>query len=278
MTNPSFNINKKVTIDKENGDTPSYDPGISEKTSPWRSLWISIALQAMVGIQISIYFMSMWPYLSSLDKTTSVDFLGWVVAACSLGCSLANPLFGWWNQKTMSIKHPVIVGMLMAAAGQTFYGLLPLFSSQQKWIMMGSRLVTGFGAGTLSVLRAYAATASLPRDRLRAVSFGTAGMVLGLSVGPAIQAVFTPVGETGFMIGPVIFNMYTLPAFFMVFLSIISCVIVHTLFEETYAGILMEEDSSEKQFTVVPKYDLIPALICIYLWIVTCMVAINIEV
>ncbi|ETN76999.1 hypothetical protein NECAME_00525 [Necator americanus] len=62
----------------------------------------------------------------------------------------ANPLFGWWNQKTMSIKYPVIVGMLMTAA--------------------------------------------------------------------------------------------------------------------------------ESQFTVVPKYDLIPALICIYLWVVTCMVSINIEV
>ncbi|EPB66812.1 hypothetical protein ANCCEY_14095 [Ancylostoma ceylanicum] len=260
MTNPSFNINKKVTIDKENGDTP-------------RNRRKELSLEIAVDLNcITSYEQQEHISLLKLDKTTSVDFLGWVVAACSLGCSLANPLFGWWNQKTMSIKHPVIVGMLMAAAGQTFYGLLPLFSSQQKWIMMGSRLVTGFGAGTLSVLRAYAATASLPRDRLRAVSFGTAGMVLGLSVGPAIQAVFTPVGETGFMIGPVIFNMYTLPAFFM------------TLFEETYAGILMEEDSSgdvsyeKKQFTVVPKYDLIPALICIYLWIVTCMVAINIEV
>ncbi|PIO73604.1 hypothetical protein TELCIR_04423 [Teladorsagia circumcincta] len=53
--------------------------------------------------------------------------------------------------------------------------------------MMVARVVTGFGAGTLSVLRAYAATASVPRDRLRAVSLGTAGFVLGLSFGPAIQ-------------------------------------------------------------------------------------------
>ncbi|KHJ96799.1 hypothetical protein OESDEN_03234 [Oesophagostomum dentatum] len=188
----------------------SSSPEIDVRKSPWRSLWISIVLQSMVGIQISIYFMSMWPYLSSvmfndikihylfccslairtlfqLDPATTVDFLGWVVAACSLGCSVANPLFGWWNQKTMSIKSPLIVGMLMTAAGQSVYGLLPLFAHNQKWIMMGARLVTGFGAGTLSVLRAYAATASLPSDRLRAVSFGTAGMVLGLSAGPAIQ-------------------------------------------------------------------------------------------
>ncbi|EPB66590.1 hypothetical protein ANCCEY_14318 [Ancylostoma ceylanicum] len=80
---------------------------------------------------------------------------------------------------------------------------------------MAARLMTGFGAGTLSVLRAYAATASVPRDRLSAVSFGTAGYVLGLSFGPAIQAVFTPIGEVGFKIGPVVLNMYTVPAFFM---------------------------------------------------------------
>ncbi|KIH56141.1 hypothetical protein ANCDUO_13682, partial [Ancylostoma duodenale] len=71
--------------------------------------------------------------------------------------------------------------------GQGVFALLPVFNSGQKWIMMGARLMTGFGAGTLSVLRAYAATASVPRDRLRAVSFGTAGYVLGLSFGPAIQ-------------------------------------------------------------------------------------------
>ncbi|EPB66547.1 hypothetical protein ANCCEY_14363 [Ancylostoma ceylanicum] len=77
----------------------------------------------------------------------------------------------------------------MDSYGQCFFGLLPLFHTGQKWIMMAARLMTGFGAGTLSVLRAYAATASVPRDRLSAVSFGTAGYVLGLSFGPAIQKI-----------------------------------------------------------------------------------------
>ncbi|VDL72390.1 unnamed protein product [Nippostrongylus brasiliensis] len=254
-------------------------PAIDERKSPWRSLWISIGLMFMVGVQISIYFMSMWPYLRGLDKSATVDFFGWVVAACSLGCSIANPLFGWWNQKTMSIKTPVIVGTLMTVAGQMIYGLLPMFSGGQKWIMMVARLVTGFGAGTLSVLRAYMATASSPKDRLRAVSFGTAGMVLGLSFGPALQAAFTPIGEEGFRIGPVLMNMYTLPSFFMVLLSILCCILVETFFVEEYAGIITEEDrNGEASFLVIPKFDIVPALICIYLWVITCMVAINIEV
>ncbi|VDN19312.1 unnamed protein product [Cylicostephanus goldi] len=107
--------------------------------------------------------------------------------------------------------------------------------------MLGARLLTGFGAGTLSVLRAHAATASVPKDRLRAVSFGTAGYGLGLSFGPAIQAVFTPIGEYGARIGALVFNMYTVPAFFMVILSVICCFVVQFLFKEEYSVIKQED-------------------------------------
>ncbi|VDO51829.1 unnamed protein product [Haemonchus placei] len=269
---------------------------LDQKKSPWRSIWISIGMQFIVGVQTSIYYMSMWPYLSSVDRTATVDFLGWVIAACSLGCSVANPLFGLWNQKTMSIKAPVIVGMIMMIIGQGVFGILPLFNSGQKWIMLSARLLTGIGAGTLSVLRAYAATASTPRDRLSSVSFGTAGYVLGLSFGPAIQgrnfqhfdyirlilvhfqAVFTPVGERGFRLGSIIFNMYTMPAFFMVLLSIVCCIIIKLFFKEEYAGIIEKKQDEGKNFMVIPKFDMVPAVICIYLWMVSCMVATNIEV
>lgn len=33
-----------------------------------------------------------------------------------------------------------------------------------------------------------------------------------------------------------------------------------------------------ESFFVIPKYDLLPALVCVYFWIVSCTVAINIEV
>ncbi|CAJ0604380.1 unnamed protein product [Cylicocyclus nassatus] len=257
---------------------PRFMTALDERSSPWRSIWISIVMQFMVGIQTSIYYMSMWPYLSLIDSTATVDFLGWVIAACSLGCSIANPLFGYWNQKTMSIKAPVILGMLMMIIGQGIFALLPLLSSYQKYVMLGARLLTGFGAGTLSVLRAYAATASVPKDRLRAVSLGTAGYVLGLSFGPAIQAVFTPIGEYGARVGILVFNMYTVPAYFMVVLSVISCFVIQFLFKEEYAGIISEEDKEGNPYMVIPNFDIVPALICIYLWVVSCMVATNIEV
>ncbi|VDP46898.1 unnamed protein product [Heligmosomoides polygyrus] len=69
-----------------------------------------------------------------------------------------------------------------------------------------------------------------------------------------------------------------MPAFFMVLLSIISCIIVIEFFEEEYAGILKKSDEKGESFFVIPKYDLLPALVCVYFWIVSCTVAINIEV
>ncbi|EPB66926.1 hypothetical protein ANCCEY_13981 [Ancylostoma ceylanicum] len=77
--------------------------------------------------------------------------------------------------------------------------------------MLIARFSTGFGAGTLGVLRSFVATASTRRSRIRAVSLGTAGFTSGLSVGPAIQRdvdlqiCFIPLGREGFYIGPTFF-------------------------------------------------------------------------
>lgn len=81
----------------------------AEKRTDWRSMWIAIVMQFVVGVQISVYYMSMWPYLSGvsfidnmeskkfqtfqLDKTADFDFLGWVVASCSIGCTIVSCFF-----------------------------------------------------------------------------------------------------------------------------------------------------------------------------------------
>lgn len=52
----------------------SYMNVLDQRTSPWRSIWISIGMQFIVGIQTSIYYMSMWPYLSLVGKIAEVIF------------------------------------------------------------------------------------------------------------------------------------------------------------------------------------------------------------
>uniref|UniRef100_A0A8R1HY09 MFS domain-containing protein n=1 Tax=Caenorhabditis japonica TaxID=281687 RepID=A0A8R1HY09_CAEJA len=253
---------------------------LHERSTEWRAMWISIAMQFVVGIQISVYYMSMWPYLSGLDKTADMDFLGWVVAACNIGCTISNPLYGLWNQKTLSCKWPTITGFLIAAIGQVMYGAISEVQDNGKWYMLAARVVTGLGVGNLAALRAYGATASVPKDRLKAISYGTAGYVFGISFGPAISAFFTPLGESGFTIWIVNINMYTSAAYLMALICVAASVLMLLFFQEDYAGIVdkKNEDGKAGSYVVVPKYDLVPALVCIYLYMIVSMIATNIEV
>lgn len=86
----------------------------------------------------------------------------------------------------MSVKWPAITGFLIAAVGQVWYGLLTV-ATNVKWLMLFARFFTGLGVGNIAALRVYAATASTPKDRMRAISFGTGGFVLGISFGPVIS-------------------------------------------------------------------------------------------
>ncbi|CAB3410039.1 unnamed protein product [Caenorhabditis bovis] len=236
-------------------------------------------MQFVVGVQISVYYMSMWPYLSGIDKSADMDFLGWVIAACNIGCTVSNPIYGYWNQKTLSCKWPTVCGFLIAAIGQTMYGAVSEATSNAKWYLLIARVITGLGVGNLAALRTYAATASTPKDRLKVISFGTAGFVFGISFGPAISAVFTPLGEQGWHIGSVVLNMYTTPAYLMALICLLAALVMLLIFVEDYAGILKkDENTGENEFHVVPKFDLLPALVCIYLAMIVSMLASNIEV
>jgi ceroid-lipofuscinosis MFS transporter 7 len=49
----------------------------------------------------------------------------------------------------------------------------------------------------VSVIRAYVATASTSRDRIKAISINTAFSAIGIAIGPGLQAAFTPLGYPG---------------------------------------------------------------------------------
>ncbi|VDM99882.1 unnamed protein product [Thelazia callipaeda] len=120
--------------------------------------------------------------------------------------------------------------------------------------------------------------ASVPRDRTKAISMSFGLFVLGLSIGPAVQTLFTPLGRSGVQIGAVCFNMYTAPAFLMVLVSLGSIVLLCTVFTETYSGLLRSDKSQQSLSTVIPKFDRIAASVCIFLWLTMQSIGINIEV
>ncbi|KAK6023427.1 hypothetical protein OSTOST_10787, partial [Ostertagia ostertagi] len=78
---------------------------------------------------------------------------------------------------------------------------------------------------------------------------------------------FIPLGNTGFYVGPLLFNVYTTAAFFMFFISIVSVFVVHAMFVEDYVGIIKDP------FLVIPKFDRTAVLLLFYLWWMLCGVA-----
>uniref|UniRef100_A0A0M3KGN3 MFS domain-containing protein n=1 Tax=Anisakis simplex TaxID=6269 RepID=A0A0M3KGN3_ANISI len=212
-----------------------------------------------------------------LDHSADLAFLGVIVAVFSVGQTIASPVFGFWSQKTRSVKYPSIVGVILTAFGNVLYAMLPTIKTNAKWYMLVSRVIVGVGAGNLGVLRAYTSTASSAKDRNKAMALGIASFVIGQSIGPGMQALFTPIGEEGIWIGTVQLNVYTVPAYVMILLSIVSSFLLMFCFTESYAGI-METDEDSDSYLVIPKFDKIAASVLIYMWYVQQSIVTTIEV
>uniref|UniRef100_A0A1I7X7U5 MFS domain-containing protein n=1 Tax=Heterorhabditis bacteriophora TaxID=37862 RepID=A0A1I7X7U5_HETBA len=111
---------KQASVTKDISDNLSFVHSrtkLQSNETPWSSIFTCAFMLTLTGVQMSVYFMSTWQYLSETDPTATIDFFGWVVAACSLGCAIANPLFGIWQQRTMSTKNPVTFGFSLSALG-----------------------------------------------------------------------------------------------------------------------------------------------------------------
>lgn len=96
--------------------------------------------------------------------------------------------------------------------------------------------------GTVGVLRAYVSTASAPTDRVKAVAFSVASFTVGISIGPAIPAAFSPIGTNGY------FNMYTAPAYALIVLCIVCALVMSLAFVENYAAIVSKQQQKGKTF------------------------------
>ena len=115
--------------------------------------------------------------------------------------------------------------------------------------------------GTQGVLRAYIPMASTQKDRVRAVSIGAASEALGIFLGPALVALFTPLGYPGYctaiyacrahlfsgvnlLNGALRINMYTLPAFVGAAGLGAMIVLMYAMFHERSVGIASENIKS----------------------------------
>uniref|UniRef100_A0AC35TI92 MFS domain-containing protein n=1 Tax=Rhabditophanes sp. KR3021 TaxID=114890 RepID=A0AC35TI92_9BILA len=182
--------------------------------TPWVGICYCIGIQFICGLQGSIFYVSMWSYLTSITSQITVGYYGWCIAAFSLAQTVASPLFGWWSEKCYSIRIPTACGLLLMCVGNLVYCMLAGMDIKYFFFFaILNRVISGGGEGCLSVIRAYIATACYKEDRSKAVTIGFGSYVLGLAMGPSVQLIFIPLGTNSINVFNILLNVFNAPAF-----------------------------------------------------------------
>ncbi|KAG2465434.1 MFSD8 protein, partial [Polypterus senegalus] len=164
---------------------------------------------------------------NKVDHTADASFLGWVVAAYSLGQMLASPIFGWWSNHRPR-KEPLITSISINVAANILYAYVHLPSSKNKYYMLMARAFVGIGAGNVAVVRSYVAGATSIRERTGAMANMSACQALGFILGPGFQAGMAYIGEQGITWAALDLqvNMYTAPALLGAILGVVNIVLI----------------------------------------------------
>uniref|UniRef100_A0A8R1EBA9 MFS domain-containing protein n=1 Tax=Caenorhabditis japonica TaxID=281687 RepID=A0A8R1EBA9_CAEJA len=261
----------------ESSFEPSRKSSTSDRETSWQSIYLLTAIGMFCGIQFSIFFPTLWPFLNTVDPTASASFFGFITAAFSVGQGLASPAFGYWMNRAKSVRQPLVFGISVMILSNIIFCFVEAFKEKERrWVMMVARFFIGVGAGTVGVMRAYAATASSLKDRARAITFIQASYVIGMTLGPGIQVAFTPIGYPGLSNNVIHVDLYTAPAWFASIVSLVSVLFIFIFLEENYAGVDREDDD-EDSYTAMPAFDTISVAVCVLTQFTLMFIITNLE-
>lgn len=215
------------------GDDANCDFQEDENRSRWRSIRIMYFTMFLSSVGFTIVITSLWPYLQRVDASADASFLGWVVAAYSLGQMIASPLFGLWSNYRPR-REPLVCSIFINLSANIYYAYVYLPKTENKYHMLISRAFVGFGAGNVAVVRSYVAGATSLKERTGAMANMSACQALGFILGPALQACLSFIGERGITVRflDLQLNMYTAPALLAAALGLINILLVLFILKE----------------------------------------------
>uniref|UniRef100_A0A915NSX8 Major facilitator superfamily (MFS) profile domain-containing protein n=1 Tax=Meloidogyne floridensis TaxID=298350 RepID=A0A915NSX8_9BILA len=210
----------------------------SSQHSDWRSLYICTFLTFCSAVQFSLYFSSMRQYLQIMDSSASENFYGYIVASYSLGQMIASPIVGYLSNRLKKIRHLLYIGIFLAFLGNALYLCVHLFPiEERRYALLIGRFVTGIGSSNISLLKAYASSASTQRDRSRAIALVTGGVALGMTMGPALMACI---------------------------MNAVNAFCIFTYFREVYAGVISSRSQINRNEPALPKIDKRALFLCYF--------------
>ncbi|XP_008433899.1 major facilitator superfamily domain-containing protein 8 [Poecilia reticulata] len=214
-------------------DASSDDSQDGDYRSRWRSIRVMYFTMFLSSVGFTIVITSLWPYLQKVDSSADASFLGWMVAAYSLGQMVASPLFGLWSNHRPR-REPLVCSIFINLAANIYYAYAYLPKTNNKYHMLMSRAFVGFGAGNVAVGRSYVAGATSLKERTGAMANMSACQALGFILGPALQACLSFIGENGVTVKflDLQLNMYTTPALLAALFGLINILLVLLVLKE----------------------------------------------
>lgn len=214
-------------------ESGSDEPQDEDNGSRWRSIRVMYFTMFLSSVGFTIVITSLWPYLQKVDEGADASFLGWVVAAYSLGQMVASPIFGWWSNYRPR-REPLVCSIFINLSANIYYAYAYLPKTNNKFHMLISRAFVGFGAGNVAVVRSYVAGATSLKERTSVMANISACQALGFILGPALQAVLSFIGERGVTVKfiELQLNMYTSPALLAAVFGLINILLVLLILKE----------------------------------------------
>ena len=113
----------------------------------------------------------------------SATIVGVLIAAFSIAQLASAPIWGRFSDH-YGRRPALLAGLIVSAVAYVIFAY-----ASTLWLLLLSRVVQGFGGGTIGVVQAYVADASDPNDRAKSLGWLSAATSLGAVVGPAIGSV-----------------------------------------------------------------------------------------
>ncbi|HEY0243761.1 MAG TPA: MFS transporter [Gemmatimonadaceae bacterium] len=104
---------------------------------------------------------------------------------------LSAPLWGRFSDK-YGRRPALLVGLAAAAVAYVVFAY-----AESIWLLVISRIVQGAGGGTVSVIQAYVADSTEPKNRAKALGWLSAATNLGVALGPPLGSAALVFGRSG---------------------------------------------------------------------------------
>eukprot|EP00026_Physarum_polycephalum_P004458 Phypoly_transcript_04478.p1 GENE.Phypoly_transcript_04478~~Phypoly_transcript_04478.p1 ORF type:complete len:623 (+),score=60.64 Phypoly_transcript_04478:158-2026(+) len=152
------------------------------------------------------------PYVTLIGGNAVM--LGYAVAAFSGGRFVSTIGLGYLST-TMSYKKVLAGSVAICVVGNFCYGLAFFWG---PYVLLVSRFITGFGAGTLSVIRAYVAHVTTTKERTSYMSILGAVQFFGFAIMPGAGSLLSFIPR--FYIAGASFDKFTMPGYVLAVLSL----------------------------------------------------------